>query len=65
MALNIAKSLAALRTAQAGAAVSTAVGRRAFHFLTPEQQKDTTLPQFVVGTENGFLPRQVHLACPP
>jgi hypothetical protein len=59
MALNIAKAFAVLRSARTGAAVSTTVGRRAFHLLTAEQQKDATLPQFMVGTDNGFLPRQV------
>ena len=60
MAFQIAQTLtsrAALSVARPGAA--SMVLRRGFQLLTPAQQADATVPQFTVGRDNGFLPRQV------
>jgi hypothetical protein len=62
MALNLVNQIAAVRMVRTGPAAFNAVGRRAFSLLTPAQQKDATLPQFMVGTANGFLPRQVSIS---
>jgi len=47
--------------ARPGVASIAAVHRRGFKFLTQAQQNDATVPQFMVGPENGFLPRQLPL----
>lgn len=60
MAFQLAKTAASMRVMNVGTA--SMAGRRAFSLLTGAEQADPTVPQFMVGTENGFLPRQVCVA---